>query len=393
MHQNYGEILLGEREMVDGLAANRPLPVSKKILYVYSGKARPNSGGLDLVVRQQIQALIEAGHRVIFVARGKYEHPQVTNICIRVTPANLISFLPSRYYYNAQHRFFSMLGAFVVKLKRVDIAMSWVKQGRWLFKVANKSGVWCVLNCPTVHYKSTDLEDYPGDFSWPYTGVSYFSDEYESSNIILTASEYARETFYTNGYSKNKVISIGRGADTQRFFWAEKQAKPFRTIFFGRASDRKGIFQAIDAWKLAGIINGELWIVGDVPKEIKEKVAHVLPNNAKLFGHRNDPENYLSQCHVQILPTRLEGMAKSLIEGAASGLVTITTKESGFPVIEGETGYYVDRNDIKSMAGHLLNLSMDFDRLHDMCKKSSKYACAQFEWAAFRERFLNALCI
>ena len=86
-------------------SASRPL-YRPRILYVYSGKAHPARAGVDYVTRQQLKALTDAGYAVTFVSRGKYEHENVENVCLPFTPANLLSFLPARYYYSLQDHFF-----------------------------------------------------------------------------------------------------------------------------------------------------------------------------------------------------------------------------------------------------------------------------------------------
>lgn len=362
----------------------------KRVLYVYSGKARPTAGGLDLVARQQVEALVEAGHQVTFVSRGRYEHPLVTNITFRVTPANLLSSLPARYYYNAQHRFFSWLGASLLLFRKFDLVVSWVQQSRSLFAMANKRGVRCLLNCPVTHFRGKEGNAVPPHLAWPHVNAGYLEEEYRRADLLLTASDFARNSFLANGISPEKVFSIGRAADPQRFVFSEKPSTPFRVLFFGLVCDRKGIFQALEAWRAAAINDGELWIIGNVPKEIREELLSRLPANAKLMGHRNDPEKFLSQCHVQILPTRLEGMAKSLVEGAACGLVTLTTEESGFPVIDGETGFFIKRDDIQGMAKRLRTLASDPERLAYMARQSAEYVREQLTWSMFRRRFLAA---
>ncbi|MEI8343216.1 MAG: hypothetical protein WCH43_16965, partial [Verrucomicrobiota bacterium] len=125
-------------------------PGSLRILYVYTGKVKPTASGLDLVVRQQVLALAEAGHRVWFLSRGRIKHPNIRNIFIPITPATLYS--ASIHYYNAQNRFFSQVGAWIVSRVKFDAVISWTRQSRNLFRTANRRGIPCFLNCPAWHY-------------------------------------------------------------------------------------------------------------------------------------------------------------------------------------------------------------------------------------------------
>lgn len=111
---------------------------SKKFLYVYSGKLKKNAIGIDLVVKKQIEALVNAGCKVVLISRGYYSHSSVFNVSIPLTPAFLISFLPARYYYNAQYSFFSLLGWIFLKLFKFDFLIAWSGQAFSSLRAAKK---------------------------------------------------------------------------------------------------------------------------------------------------------------------------------------------------------------------------------------------------------------
>jgi len=361
------------------------------VLYVYSGKARPGSGGLDLVVREQIKAFLDEGHSVTFVSRGNYIHPNVKNISFKVTPANLISFLPARYYYNAQHRFFSMIGGFLINFISFDLIVSWTYQSNYLFKIAKKRLIPTLLNCSVAHYKKNKNFNNQSLFIWPQINFKYLEEEYQLSDQILVASDFAKLSFLENSISNDKIFSIGRGADVEKFSFLTLNSKKFRVVFFGRASERKGVLQALDAWKLASIKNGEFLIIGHIPKELKEEIFLRVALNVRILGHLNNPENFLKKCSIQLLPSRLEGMAKSLIEGAACGLITLSTLEAGFPILDGETGYYINRDNVKDISDKIKFLYKHPKKMDVMRKKSREFVMKNYTWPMFRIRFINAV--
>ncbi|UCV15263.1 glycosyltransferase family 4 protein [Quatrionicoccus australiensis] len=362
----------------------------KNVLYVYSGKARAKAGGLDLVVRQQLQALVESGYKVTFVSRGVYEHPLVRNVSLKVTPAHVFSSLRSKYYYNAQHRFFSFLGGLLLRVSDFDMVISWAHQSKYLFGVANGKGVKTFLNCPASY-----AERKPGAsqeiFLWPSVNEKYAEEERKRADFLLTPSDYARNSYISAGFSPDVVFNIGRGADIQRFSPETTAGEPFRLVFFGLVCDRKGIVQALEAWRRAAVKNGEFWIIGHLLNDFGLDLSKDLPDGVFLKGFSNSPEKYIKQCHVQILPTRHEGMAKSLVEGAACGLVTITTPESGFPVLEGETGYFVSRDDVARMSELIRYLADNPVARCEMAKKSRKFVEDNLTWPIFRERFVSVI--
>lgn len=360
------------------------------ILYVFSGKLRQNAGGLDLVARQQILALANQGHKLWLLSRGRIEHKNIRNIRFPVTPANLISFLPSRYYYSAQHRFFSQIASWLLSMRRFDALVTWSRSAHSALSIAKRKKIPSILNCPEWHCSYPPGESAVGEHCWPHVGAAHLEEEYAFADALFVASSYAKNSFIRSGIPAEKICVIGRGADIQRYHSMPRSLTPFRTVFFGRACERKGIFQSIEAWKMAALDNAELWVIGDIPKELKPQLTALLPSNIHFFGHRNDAETLLPQCHVQLLPTRREGMAKSLVEGAACGLVTLTTPESGFPVQEGETGFYISRDDIEGTATRLCQLASQPDLWLHMSKQSAEFVRDNLTWDVFRVRFLGA---
>ena len=370
-----------------------PTAPRAKILYVYSGKARERNQGLDLVVRQQLKALTDANYDVTFMSRGKFVHPLMHNLCMPFTPANLFSYLRANYYYNLQHRFFAWLGSLMVIQNKFDAVIGWEGSSLKLFQEARSKRIPCLLNCPVVCAIPNQTAEKPLTASsrWPLQSAIQLDKEYQLATKLLTASEVARITFLKAGFPRDKVVNIQRGADITRFAPAPKNRRPFRAVFFGRVCRRKGIFQVIEAWNKAALSESELWIIGSIEKEIEPEVRAKLPANARLFGHRTDPETLLPQCHVQILPSAAEGMAKTLIEGAACGCVSLVTRETGFPLNEGKTGYYIERDDTDEIARRLSFLASADCPLDSMARDSASFVQSMLDWGQFRQRFVETV--
>lgn len=171
----------------------------------------------------------------------------------------------------------------------------------------------------------------------------------------------------------------------------ERPEKLFRVIFLGRVCERKGIFQLLEAWQKAALSSAELWIVGSIAKEIEKEVRHSADSTVTFWGHHEHPEKYLKQCHVQVLPSRNEGMAKSLVEGAACGLVTLATRETGFPIQEGVTGFVIKRNDTEAIAVRLHELAENPQRCRSMGRAASEYVKNNLSWEMFHSGFIAAI--
>lgn len=109
------------------------------------------------------------------------------------------------------------------------------------------------------------------------------------------------------------------------------------------------------------------------------------------LGFQIRPEKYLREGHIQILPTSFEGMPKTLLEGAACGLVTLTTKESGFPILEHINGFYIEKKNTAEYAKKLILLASDPKLLKIMSKNSETYVKNFFTWDQFKSRFISAI--
>ena len=361
--------------------------LSKKVLYVYSGKLRKDAIGIDLVVKKQIDALVNSGCKVFLISRGVYKHNLVFNLSLPITPALLFSFFPARYYYNAQYRFFSFLGSLVLAFFHFDFLVTWSGQGLAMLKVAKKKKIRSFLNCQSSHKKIYTRDDY----LWPYIKLSQIQAEYKIADFLLLPSNFSKSTFLSEGFKKNTLVEIGRGVDLSRFFSGLKKSQPIRVVFFGSVTERKGIFQALRAWKLADLKDSEFLVIGNIPKEIFHEVLSFSAPNIRFLGFQKYPEKYLSTSHIQILPTLFEGMAKTLIEGSACGLVTLTTKNSGFPILDGINGFYIDRENIDEYAKKLTLLASDRKLLNFMGKKSEQYVKQYLTWEQFQQKFISGI--
>ena len=84
----------------------------------------------------------------------------------------------------------------------------------------------------------------------------------------------------------------------------------------------------------------------------------------------------------------MEGMAKTLVEGAACGCVSLVTRESGFPVLEGKTGFYIERSDTDLIARILKRLASDRSALGKMHEDAADFVKHNLSWECFSEKFL-----
>ena len=151
------------------------------------------------------------------------------------------------------------------------------------------------------------------------------------TKIIFWKKNYVAER-------STKVIN-GAGVDIKLFKFVERDFHSERIIitFIGRLLIDKGIVEFLKSAKKSYDSNLPLTfqVVGDYDFDNPSAISKAqveeykkLPN-ITFLGFRNDVQNIYSNSHIACLPSYREGLPKSLIEAAASGLPIITTNVVG----------------------------------------------------------------
>lgn len=146
------------------------------------------------------------------------------------------------------------------------------------------------------------------------------------------ASDQAAHSFHVQGVPPEKVRTIYRGADTERFRpLPDKPTRPFIVASCGLLGERKGTYQLLGAWRRLALPDAELWLIGHLPEAEEQEVRAMASANVRFLGFRKDLPSLIRQAHLHVLLSRNEGMAKVLLEAAASGVPNLCTPEAGLP--------------------------------------------------------------
>lgn len=360
-----------------------------KLLYVHEGKMR--NQGIDLVVAQQLQAFSEAGWEVDFISRGTCHLPGIHNHCVRLNPAKLISWAPSRYYYAANQRWLSAVGARLASRRSFHAVISWTRTALRLFQAAPSSTIR-ILNLGNRHYLSSLNNNQPfPEFPWPAIDHRYLKREYSLTSFFWVASPQSQDTFIQQGICPERVHCIGRGVDLALFCPAPTAPQIFRVICSGRICRRKGHDLLLEAWRMAALPHAELVLAGDVDQDMADLVKN-LPRSVRHLGpvpYQQLPSIYQS-ASAQILLSRNEGRAKALLEGAACGLATIATAATGFPIPDCPA-LTPDPESPASAAEALRQLYYDPCLRERLGRGARAYMETHESWDAFRSRCRQAL--
>ncbi len=387
-------------------------PLPRRVLYATS--ARIGGTGLDLVAHKTLLAPLRAGFlgcAIGYDNRTAGDIPDRFVRSLRWSPVRLLSSLSRPFYYGAKKQYLDRVAARELGTGRYDFFHGWSGDALFALREARARGIPSMLEIPTWHVahgfgKWTDtapptrLLDHAIPRAWRdrlLVTEKRIIEEYALTDLILSRSSRATETFLAEGIAPEKVFYIGDAADTMRF---QPPADPpvdgiFRAIFVGALIRRKGVHHLLEAWHRLQLPRAELLLVGFPHPEIAPDLArHGVgqpDSTVRLIGPTPRVEDWFRQATVHIFPSLLEGCAKSTCEAAACGLPQITTRESGDVVVHGSNGLTVPPDDVDALTAAIETLyRLPAARLVEMRIAARRRAVEEFSWERFHDRILEA---
>ena len=176
---------------------------------------------------------------------------------------------------------------------------------------------------------------------------------------------------------ENSAQTIYNGVDVEQFFPAsdapQNPATPAPIVinYVGRLGREKALdtlllaaLQAADscppfAIQIAGSNSGSNYILDDYQKEIHELADQLKARgvSVEFAGHlsREEVPRQLRKAHINVVPSRWdEAFGIATLEGMACGLATIVSRTGGTPEVVGDAGFLFERDDVETLAKHLI---------------------------------------
>lgn len=252
--------------------------------------------------------------------------------------------------------------------------------GDWRFyndamdAIADRYGAWFVPTERRVDQRQIDTDD----------------AEYALADTIVVGSEPAAETLrrYAGPAVAAKTRVLPYCFD-ERLFAAQPPPRPVprdapvEFLFLGLAIPRKGIHHALEAIASFPPSAARLTIVGrlGVPRAAfapyADRVRH-LPTVP-----RAEVPAIMARHHVLVFPSYFEGSALSLIEGLASGLALIQTRQAGNGVTP-ETGILLPQADTATLREAMARAIEDRAAL-DGWRAAAQAEATRYRFAAYRD--------
>ena len=274
-----------------------------------------------------------------------------------------------------------------------------------MFIRGKKRGLKCVLDQSIVHTVVAErvLAEMAGNrpqYAGSLEGRSCSAKEIERrreevhlADLIICPSTQVRDSVIEAGCAPAKAKIVPFGIDLNYFTPGRKIAQaPFRVLFAGAVTQRKGIGYLLEAWRATGLRDAELLIAGDLPSGFDWK-PH-LPAGASLLGRvsREALRDLYQTCHCFVFPTMLEGQANVVLEAMACGCCVVTTPDSGIGdrLRNGENGLILQPTHVERWAETLESLSKDRKGVEKMGAAAAESA-RDFSLKIYGERLMDAL--
>jgi glycosyltransferase involved in cell wall biosynthesis len=194
------------------------------------------------------------------------------------------------------------------------------------------------------------------------------------------------------GVPPEKIALIpGSGVDVDLLKPLPEPAGPFTVGFIGRLLDDKGVRTLVRAHEI--LLKRGMAIRTLIAGEPDPSNPASIPNtaltgwrgkpNLELLGHVGDVRTVWAQAHVAALPSRREGLPKSLLEAAACGRPLIATDVPGCREIarQGVTGLLVPPDDPVALADAIVALMENEDMRRGLGQAARKLVSSEFSSA------------
>jgi glycosyltransferase involved in cell wall biosynthesis len=184
-------------------------------------------------------------------------------------------------------------------------------------------------------------------------------------------------------------VQINRNELIKKFNLPKKKTLVF---VVGQFIDRKGRWIFLDAAKKISTIDNEIgfvWISNSKPsdKDISKVADYTLGDNFRLITsdqigkERIDLFTLMRMADIFTLPSYVEGLPISLLEGMALGKPSISTNVYAIPeaVKHLETGILIDAGDSSALADAILKLKNDAELSEKLGKAGREFVLKNFD--------------
>jgi len=378
---------------------------------VISCFSRVGGIGIANVLFHTARAAYRAGmlDAVICFGNRQTEIPSRFVRPIRFQPVKTVSFLKARYYYTLKRMTLDRRTARYVRRRGCDIFHGWTTECIRSLEVAKEIGAKTIVERPAPHPAASRRllrEEYdrwnvpfPMEggipwlrrIDWGYRDEVIAPREFDLADRVIVQSEFGARTFVEEGFPLERLTVLPRAVELEQYPRnMEDRADRFRVLYVGTVCVRKGFLDLARAWTDLALPDGELRVVGQVHEEVVPLLAPYRDHpTIRFYGHlREGVADLFSSSTVFVLPSIVEGSAKTTYEAMAAGLPVITTPNSGSVVRDGFDGFLVPIRNPEAICEKLGFFYENRDAAREM-GAAGRERVAAFSWNAYEERLVS----
>ena len=177
--------------------------------------------------------------------------------------------------------------------------------------------------------------------------------------------------------------------------------KEYDFVFFGRLDQSKGIEDLLEALLLVKNYKSDvtLNVIGLAGKKyfyyLKQMSRKLgILNNVTFSGYLptiNDVHKEALKAKYYVLPTRVEGMASSIIECMLLGLPVITCRTGGLPYLnkDGITILMSEPGDVRELAKNMIKIIQSPKLAEELSNKAKEFAIKEFSIEKITDTYLK----
>jgi len=223
------------------------------------------------------------------------------------------------------------------------------------------------------------------------SGIELDKEVWRMADMVLAPSPFVRDGMIELGARPESIGLVPYGLPEHWFGPTDAQPVPGRVLFVGGVGLRKGNHYLAEACRILAArgVKADVRVIG--PYDAKQ-IASPLFKGPTYVGQvpRSQVREEFLRADVFAFPTIAEGFALAHLEAMACGVPVVTTPNCGPAVRDGLDGFVIPTRDARTLADRLQELISDRG-LRARMSESARERAAEYSWAHYRRRLLDAL--
>ena len=216
-----------------------------------------------------------------------------------------------------------------------------------------------------------------------------FLRELKRTQYVVAQSRFSALSAMEYGVEPGGIFQMPLGVDIAQFRPAEEPHgdRPFRALFTGQMTIRKGIHHLLEAWSQAARGDDELLFAGYPREPYALDLVRRASGRHRYLGfvpHARLQDVY-RQADIFVVPSLAEGGVYVIYEALACGLPCIVSDRAGSAVRDGVEGFVVPVGDTGMLADRIARLRDD-EALRRRMASAARRRAEQFSWPEFYRR-------